>query len=290
VGHFVFQRHYQYRVVQISNDVLHCDFVELFYAQANTNLLASDIVLKMRCTYNGTYLLRASNSDTTPVTGQQPSTSMSHLPHQLSASSSTSITTPNPSHLTPAVGRGSLSHVFRPLPYRQASLLPPTNNRSTSNDFHRPRDDDTDSDDSRQASVKRLKDSQVEVEGKTYRVQGKTSVYSIIIAFTSMCTLMDDGHIDKLLAGCGNYVNNYTSEIQMKGILRQTLVSTTLSGMQLHAPQNFTLFRFDLPQFHDKVFQFQWTYPDTWMPDDLHPIHFLSINTLKLLHFDHHPI
>jgi hypothetical protein len=110
-----------------------------------------------------------------------------------------------------------------------------------------------------------------------------------------MCTLMDDGHIDKLLAGCGNYVNNYTSEILMKGILRQTLVSTTLSGMQLHAPQNSTLLRFkqliwfDLPQLHDKVFQFQWTYPDTWTPDDLHPIHFLSIHdaTRKNFHFDY---
>jgi len=170
--------------------------------------------------------------------------------------------------------------------------LPPTIARS---DFHRPRDDDTDSDDSRQASVKRLKDSQVEEEGKTYRVQGKTSVYTIIIAFTSMCTLMEDGHIEKLLAGCGNYVNNYTSEILMKGILRQTLVSTTLSGMQLHVPQNFTLLRFkqllwfDLPQLHDKVFQFQWTYPDTWTSDDLHPIHFLSIHdaTRKNFHFDY---
>ena len=129
----------------------------------------------------------------------------------------------------------------------------------------RPRDDDTDSDDSRQASVKRLKDSQVEVEGKTYRVQGKTSVYTIIIAFASMCTLMEDGHIEKLLAGFGNYVNNYTSEILMKGILRQTLVSATLSGMQLYAPQNFALFLFkqllwfELPQLHDKVFQIQWT-------------------------------
>jgi hypothetical protein len=198
-----------FNVVQISNDVLHCDFVELFYAPANTDILTSDIVLKMRCTYSDTYLLRASNSDTTSPAGPHPSASVSQLPHQLSAS-------PNSSHHTPAVGRGSLSHVFRPLPSRQASLLPLTNNRSISSDFHRPRDDDTDSDDSRQASVKRLKDSQVEVEGKTYRVQGKTSVYSIIIAFTSMCTLMDDGHIDKLLAGCGNYVNNYTSEILMK--------------------------------------------------------------------------
>jgi hypothetical protein len=81
----------------------------------------------------------------------------------------------------------------------------------------------------------------------------------------------------------------------MKGILRQTLVSATLSGMQLHAPQNFALLRFkqllwfDLPQLHDKVFQIQWTYPDTWTTDDLHPIHFLSIHdaTRKNYHFDY---
>ena len=56
------QRHYQYRVAQISNDVLHCDFVELFYAPAQTELLASDIVLKMRCTYTGTYFLQRSTA------------------------------------------------------------------------------------------------------------------------------------------------------------------------------------------------------------------------------------
>jgi len=46
---------------------------------------------------------------------------------------------------------------------------------------------------------------------------------------------------------------------------------------------------FDLPQLHDKDFQFQWTYPDTWTPDDLHPIHFLSIHdaTRKNFHFDY---
>ena len=167
------------------------------------------------------------------------------------------------------------------------------NNRSASIDSIRPRDEDTDSVYSRQASVKRLKDSQVKVESKTYRVQGKTSVYTIIIiAFTSMCTLMEDGHIEKLLAGFGNYGNNYTSEILMKGILRQTLVSATLSGMQL---QNFAQLRFkqllwfDLTQLHDKVFQIQWTYPDTWAPDDLHPIHFLSIHdsTRKNCNFDY---
>jgi len=65
--------------------------------------------------------------------------------------------------------------------------------------------------------------------------------------------------------------------------------------MQLHAPQNFTLLRFkqllwfDLPQLHDKVFKFQWTNPDTWTPDDLHPIHFLSIHdaTRKNFYFDY---
>ena len=117
-GTLIFQRHYQYRIVQISNDVLHCDFVELFYAPANTELLASYIILKMRCTYTGTYIVRASNSDTTTSTAPNPSTSVPHLPHQLSAPSSTSTATPNPSHNNPAVGRGSLSHVFRPLPYR----------------------------------------------------------------------------------------------------------------------------------------------------------------------------
>ena len=198
----------------------------------------------MRCTYTGTYLLRVNNSDATSSNVQPPSTSVQPLLHQLSATSSTSAAAPNPSHHGRTIGRSSLSNIFRPLPSRQVPLAPHVPNRSLSIDSLRPRDDDTDSDDSRHASVKRLKDSQVEVDGKTYRVQGKNSVYTIIIAFASMCTLMEDGHIEKLLAGCGNYVNNYTSEILMKGILRQTIVSATLSGMQLHAPQNFALLRF----------------------------------------------
>ena len=65
--------------------------------------------------------------------------------------------------------------------------------------------------------------------------------------------------------------------------------------MQLHAPQNFALLRFkqlvwfELPQLHDKVFQIQWTYPDTWTPEDLHPIHFRSIQdaTRKNFYFDY---
>ena len=178
---------------------------------------------------------------------------------------------------------------------RPAPLGSSSTTRSLLIDSQRPHYEDSDSDDSRQASVKRLKDSQIEVEGKMYRVQGKTSVYTTIIAFTSMCTLMEDGHIDKLLAACGNYVNNYTSELLMKGILRQTILSATLSGMQLHAPQNFALLRFkqlswfDLPQLHDRIFQIQWTYPDTWTTEDLHPIHFLSIPdaTRKNYHFDY---
>ena len=227
----------------MSNDVLHCDFVELFYELAQTELLAFDIVLKMRCTYTGTYLLHVNNSDANSSNAQPPSASVQPLPHQLLASSSTSAAAPNPSHHGQAIGRGSLSNIFRPLPSRQVPLVSHIPNRSMSIDSLRSRDDDTDSDDSRQVSVKRLKDSQVEVDGKTYRVQGKTSVYTIIIAFASMCTLMEDGHIEKL-AGFGNYDNNYTSEILMNGILRQTLVSATLSGMQLHAPQNFVLLRF----------------------------------------------
>jgi hypothetical protein len=48
-----------------------------------------------------------------------------HLPRQLSASSSTSTATPNPSHLTPAIGRGSLSHVLCRID-KHLYYLPPT--------------------------------------------------------------------------------------------------------------------------------------------------------------------
>ena len=289
------QRHYQYRVAQIFNDVLHCDFVELFYTPAQTEILASDIVPKVRCTYTGTYLLRVNTNDNASSNAQPPSSSVQHLLHELPATSATSAAPPTLSNHGQAIGRGSLSNIFRPVPSRQVPLATHVPSRSLPVDSLRPRDDDTDSDDSRQTSVKRLKDSQIEVGGKTYRVQGKNSVYTLIIAFASMCTLMEDGHIEKLLAGFGNYVNNYTSEILMKGILRQTVVSATLSGMQLHAPQNFALLRFkqlvwfELSPLHDKVFQIQWTYPDTWTPDDLHPIHFLSIHdaTRKNFHFDY---
>lgn len=143
-------------------------------------------------------------------------------------------------------------------------------------------DDDIDSDDSTDVQVKRVRDSEVHVDGKSYRVQGKTTVYSIIIVSSSMCTLMEDGQIAKLTSGVGNYVNNYTPEILLKGILLQSAVSATLSGMQLHAPINYAILRlkelvwFDLTELHDKVFYFQWSYPDAWTPTDLHPLHFLS--------------
>ena len=106
------QRHYQYRVAQISNDVLHCDFVELFYAPAQTELLASDIVLQMRCAYTGTYLLRVNNSDATSSNVQPSSTSVQPLLHQLSATSSTSAAAPNLSHHGQTIGRSSLSNIF----------------------------------------------------------------------------------------------------------------------------------------------------------------------------------
>jgi hypothetical protein len=93
---------------------------------------------------------------------------------------------------------------------------------------------------------------------------------------------MENGQIVKLTSGVGNYVNNYTSEILLKGILRQSVVSATLSGMQLHAPINYAILRFkelvwfDMSELHDKVFYFQWSFPDTWTSTDLHHIHFLS--------------
>ena len=110
-----------------------------------------------------------------------------------------------------------------------------------------------------------------------------------------MCALMEPGQLDKLLSEFGNYVDNYIVEILMKGILRQSTVTTTLSGMQLHAPQTYALLRFkqllrfDLPQLHDKIFQIQWTFPDTWTTDDLHPIHFLSTTDAikKNFHYDY---
>ena len=75
----------------------------------------------------------------------------------------------------------------------------------------------------------------------------------------------------------------------------QSAVVPVAPTMQLHAPQNFALLRFkqllwyDLTQLHDKVFQIQWTYPDTWTPDDLHPTHFLSNQDAarKNFHFDY---
>ena len=246
------QRHYQYRVTQTSNDVLHCDFVELLYAPAQT-----DIVLKMRCTYTGTYLLRVINCNANSSSVQPPSASVQHLPHELSAPSSTSAAALNPSHHSQVVGRGSLSNIFRPLQSRQAPLMPPMQNRSVLIDSLRPRDDDADSDDSRQASVKRLKDSQVEVEGKTYRVQGKTSVYTIIIAFTSMCTLMEDGHIEKLLAGFGNYVNSYTlKEFFVRHLfLQNCLVCNCIPLKTLHYCGSNNLFGLDSHSCMTKFFK-----------------------------------
>lgn len=93
---------------------------------------------------------------------------------------------------------------------------------------------------------------------------------------------MEPGQIEKLTLGYGSYINNYTSEILLKGILRQSVLSSTFSGMQMHAPQNHALLRFkqllwyDLPELHDKVFRCQWEFPNAWESTSLHPIHFLS--------------
>ena len=82
------------------------------------------------------------------------------------------------------------------------------------------------------------------MNGQAFRVQGKVNVYSTIILTTSMQTLIETGQIEKLTLGYGTYINNYTSEILLKDILRQSFLSSILSGMQMHAPQDHALLRF----------------------------------------------
>ena len=50
----------QYRVVHIQNDIMFSDFVEFFSAPMGSTLDVTTITLQLRCTYNGTYLLRIS--------------------------------------------------------------------------------------------------------------------------------------------------------------------------------------------------------------------------------------
>lgn len=74
-GTLFLQRQLLYRIVRLNNDVLHCDFVELFFAPTNAQLSESDIVIHMSCRYIGTYLLRVnvdSASQTSSASGLIP--------------------------------------------------------------------------------------------------------------------------------------------------------------------------------------------------------------------------
>jgi hypothetical protein len=48
----------QYRVVHTQDDIVFADFVEFFSAPQGASLDVDTITLHLRCTYNGTYLLR----------------------------------------------------------------------------------------------------------------------------------------------------------------------------------------------------------------------------------------
>jgi hypothetical protein len=277
-GTLFLQRQLLYRIVFLRDNVLHCDFVELFCAPADTQLSESDIVSHFSCRYIGTYLMRVkvdSDSQAPQTSGSGPVvTDSAQLPSSVQSTSRSS-------QLARVFHRGASSTALhsshtQQRPVSNNVIAIPSSHSADEND------NDIDSDTSTDVQVKRVKDSEVHVDGKIYRVQGKTAVYSIIIASTTMCTLMENGQIVKLTSGVGNYVNNYTPEILLKGILRQSVVSATLSGMQLHAPINYAILRFkelvwfDMSELHDKVFYFQWSYPDAWTSTDLHPIHFLS--------------
>ena len=142
---------------------------------------------------------------------------------------------------TPAVPAVSF-----PLPV--TSSLPPTNTLQVHRKSHRKQDSDSDDND---AAVKVIRDKVVEVDGKRYRVQGKGTYHNILIATASMRTLMEDGQLEKRTAYHGNYVHNYTAEVLLKGILRQTTLQSTLSGMQIHATPNHALKR--LQQFYGMI-------------------------------------
>jgi hypothetical protein len=130
------------------------------------------------------------------------------------------------------------------------------------NQSHRQQDLDSDSD-SHTDTIKVIRDKEVEVDGKRYHVQGKGTYHNILIATASMRTLMEVGQLDKLTAYHGNYVHNYNADVLLKGILRQATLQSTLSGMQIHGPQNHALARlkqllwFDLDELHERVFHVQ---------------------------------
>ena len=97
-----------------------------------------------------------------------------------------------------------------------------------------------------------------------------------------MRTLMEDGQLEKLKAYHGIYVHIYNADVLLKGILRQATLQSTLSGMQMHAPQNHALARFkqllwyDLDELHDRVFHVQWEYATASEALSQHPIHYLT--------------
>ena len=239
----------QYRVVHTQNDIMFSDFVEFFSAPMGSTLDVTTITLQLRCTYNGTYLLRIFPTD--QPAGPQQHAASTPVP---SSSSASAAAPPKPTTNTArsffhAVVRATAPTSTTPaapattsmLAATQASsALPPTTTLQAHRKSNIKQDSDSDDDDT---AVRVIRDKEVEVGGKRYRVQGKGTYHNILIATASMRTLMEDGQLEKLTAYHGNYVHNYTAEVLLKGILRQTTLQSTLSGMQMHAPPNHALKR-----------------------------------------------
>jgi hypothetical protein len=167
-GTLFLQRQLLYRIVLLRDDVLHCDFVELFCAPADTQLSESDIVPHFSCRYIGTYLLRVKADSAS----QAPQTSGSNLVVTDSAQLPSSIqSTSHSSQLTRVLNRGASSSAFHSSHNQQRPVLPssPNQQRPMSNNIiatHSSHladenDDDIDSDTSTDVLVKRVKDSEV---------------------------------------------------------------------------------------------------------------------------------
>ena len=280
----------QYRVVHAVNNTIFGDFAEFFSAPAGAFLDVATTPLKLRCTYNGTYLLRLFPDDQPSGSQQQASSTTVHASSNATTAVQQKATSGSARGFFRAVVRATTTSTTSPAAPATTSLsavgtlmptIPPTTTLQVHRKTRRKLDSDSDDDDT---TVKLIKDKEVEVDGKRYRVQvqGKGAYHSILIATTSMRTLMEVDQLDKLTAYHGNYVHNYAAEVLLKGILRQTTLQSTLSGMQIHAPQNHALKRFqqllwyELDELHDRVFQFQWEYATASEAHSQHPIHYLT--------------
>lgn len=92
-----------------------------------------------------------------------------------------------------------------------------------------------------------LDDSQVktlEWQGRTFYVTAKQNAIATLRNTYSVWSLMEEGQLQQLENHVGDFVNNYTSEVLITGIIRRHSKSALMASMTLTMDANQKLDRF----------------------------------------------